>query len=297
MSKPPAEKMVRPLSRYVFICLGALLVIMGIGVYVVHRSTSVVEVRHVSVADERLNKVFNGKVVVQISDVHAKSIGKREEKVLSILDQQKPDILFLTGDYVTWNGDYAAALGFLARLRASKGLYGVMGDYDYSNSRKSCLYCHEKESGRPTDRHHVNFLRDVCETVRWGDRVLKICGVDNKTVYELNSHRSIVKQLINDRTPTIVLSHSPLVFDLFSEDDDVLILSGDTHGGQVPLPSWVWRLFGYEKNAKYEHGWFEKGKKKMYVNRGIGMSHFPIRFLRRPEITIFHFQTASTTKH
>jgi predicted MPP superfamily phosphohydrolase len=81
-----------------------------------------------------------------------------------------------------------------------------------------------------------------------------------------------------------------LVFDLIDNSQNVLILAGDTHGGQIPLPSWLWRILGYEKNARYEQGWFESGMKKMYVTRGVGSSHFPFRFFRRPEVTVFHFQ-------
>jgi predicted MPP superfamily phosphohydrolase len=46
---------------------------------------------------------------------------------------------------------------------------------------------------------------------------------------------------------------------------------------------------GYTKNALYNEGVFEKGQKKMYVSRGIGTSHIPIRLFRQPEVVIFHF--------
>jgi uncharacterized protein len=117
---------------------------------------------------------------------------------------------------------------------------------------------------------------------------LWIGGVDREA-----DGRSFNKEcllFLTGKEPVIILSHSPLVFDLINDNQNVLILAGDTHGGQIPLPSWLWRLLGYEKNAKYEQGWFQGGQKKMYVTRGVGTSHFPIRFFRRPEITVFHFQ-------
>ena len=69
------------------------------------------------------------------------------------------------------------------------------------------------------------------------------------------------------------------------------MLAGDTHGGQIPLPfpSWLLRLIGYEKNASYSQGYFKKGNAKMYVSRGIGTSHIPIRLFRKPEIVVLHF--------
>ena len=89
--------------------------------------------------------------------------------------------------------------------------------------------------------------------------------------------------------PNIILCHNPLTFDDLDKNQDVLMLAGDTHGGQIPLPSWLWRILGYEKNARYNQGFFQEGRKKMYVSRGIGTSHLPIRMFRRPEVVVLHF--------
>jgi predicted MPP superfamily phosphohydrolase len=67
------------------------------------------------------------------------------------------------------------------------------------------------------------------------------------------------------------------------------MLAGDTHGGQVPLPAWFLRIAGYDKNVLYNQGLFEEGGKKMFVSRGIGTSHIPIRLFRKPEIVVLHF--------
>jgi len=90
--------------------------------------------------------------------------------------------------------------------------------------------------------------------------------------------------------PVIVLSHSPLNYELIGIDRDALLLAGDTHGGQIPLPAWFFNAVGYAKNARYNEGYFQKGGLKMYVSRGIGTSHIPIRLFRPPEVVVFHFQ-------
>jgi uncharacterized protein len=43
------------------------------------------------------------------------------------------------------------------------------------------------------------------------------------------------------------------------------------------------------KNASYSQGYFKKGDAKMYVSRGIGTSHIPIRLFIKPEIVVLHF--------
>lgn len=251
------------------------------------------EVNHVYIKDPSFGNVYGGITIAQISDLHIGRGNKQTTRIFEILQSLEVDAIVLTGDYVEWNGDYESALNFLAQLTASKGVYAVMGDYDYSNSRKSCLFCHEQGSGKTTKRHSVRFLRDSCGEVAVGRDSTLICGIDGRQADEPLSP-DVVKHIQSSAKglAAIILSHSPLVFDLIDSNQDVLVLAGDTHGGQIPLPSWLWKLLGYKKNARYEHGWFEEGKKKMYVNRGVGTSHFPIRFMRRPEITVFHFQPA-----
>lgn len=271
-------------------CIPCIILLVAASALLSRNDSFNIEVRHVHVKDPLFEGVYKDVTIAQISDLHIKRDDKHVLQILKILQSLKVDAIVLTGDYVEWNGDYESALNVLAQLKADQGVYAVMGDYDYSNSRKSCLFCHEQGTGKPTQRHSVKFLRNSCDEVAIGKDTTMICGVDGRQADEPVSPE-VVKHVEaeTEGKTSIVLSHSPLVFDLIDGDKDVLVLAGDTHGGQVPLPSWVWKLLGYKKNAKYEQGWFEEGKKKMYVNRGIGTSHFPIRFMRRPEITVFHF--------
>ena len=247
-----------------------------------------VEIHHVRIENARWAKVLEGKIVVHLSDLHISKLGKKEQKVLKILEEIEPDFVFLTGDYIRWNGDNDAALAFLSRLKARVGVWAVMGDYDYSRSRTSCLFCHEAGSGQPTRRHNVRFLKDSLEHVGLSCGFIVIGGIDRQADLPFSSN--IFSFSKNLEEPAIILSHDPLNFELLDDDKDVLMLSGDTHGGQIPLPSRLWGLLGYEKCARYSQGLFEKGDKKMFVSRGIGTSHVPIRIFRSPEVVVLHFE-------
>jgi hypothetical protein len=61
------------------------------------------------------------------------------------------------------------------------------------------------------------------------------------------------------------------------------VLAGHTHGGQVRIP-FVRPFWLPEDSGNYLEGWYEKGGSKMYVNRGLGWTALPVRFLCRPEI-------------
>ena len=265
--------------------------IMTAVIYAVLIEPYKIEVHHVWIRDAYLGKVLENKIIIQLSDLHIKNIGKREQKVLNIIDKLNPDIIFLTGDYVKFKGNYAPALKFLSRLKAKIGIWAVMGDYDYSRSRSSCLFCHEKGRWKPVGNGPVRFLKDALDTVQFPAGSVLLGGVDGLDVDGKSPFLSGSDYLsVKNSAPMIILSHSPLFFDMIDDSQDVLVLAGDTHGGQIPLPSWLLKVMGYKKNALYSQGLFEKGQKKMFVTRGIGTSHFPIRLFRRPEVVVLHFK-------
>ena len=231
--------------------------------------------------------MLKGKTAVHLSDLHVKSIGRKERKILKIINRLDPDFIFLTGDYVPWEGEYTPALSFFSKLRAKKGIWAVMGDYDYSDSRRSCLFCHFEGTGQKTKAHNVHFMRNTFKAISMKGKSIKIGGADPGGYGWEEFSKSLPAMRSNG--PLVLLSHSPLAFENITENTTVLVLSGDTHGGQVIMPGWIYRITGYQKNLRYNQGFFEEGQKMMYVSRGVGTSHLPFRFLRRPEVVVLHF--------
>lgn len=246
-----------------------------------------VTITHLEIRNSTLASALGNKVIVQLSDLHIRNIGKRELKVLEIIDQLQPDILFLTGDYVYWNVSYQAGLEFLSKLHAKIGIWGVLGDYDYHNSRQRCHFCHEVGSGRKSKQNNIHFLRNSFEKISVDDHVIQIGGIDEYQVEE--SNKSLFKSQLSSPIPTLLLCHNPLRFDDLQSNSGVLMLSGDTHGGQLPLPSFFWNWIGYEKNTKYNYGLFRNGNNQLFVSRGVGYSHLPIRLFRKPEVVLIKF--------
>jgi uncharacterized protein len=240
-----------------------------------------IEITNLKIENSHLNKVLKGKIAIHLTDLHIGAKGRRERKVLEIINLIKPDLIFLTGDYVQWKGDYNPSLSFFSKLQAPVGVWAVMGDYDYSSSRKSCLFCHKAGTKDLTDQHQVKFLRNSFEKIEVPAGQFMLGGIDKMYARSFPS--------VPDNVASIVLSHNPMAFDSIDDQKNIFMLAGDTHGGQISLPLWFWKLTGYEKMYRYRQGLFEQGKKKMYVSRGIGTSHFPIRFLRRPEVVVLHF--------
>ena len=88
-------------------------------------------------------------------------------------------------------------------------------------------------------------------------------------------------------TVNILLSHYPEAFDRAVELGIDLTLAGHTHGGQLSL-EFVHRGLSLSRlETPYVSGWYEKLGGRLYVNRGIGTTGFPIRLGAPPEITVF----------
>jgi uncharacterized protein len=243
-------------------------------------------IHHQTIQDSELAKVLKDRVVIQLSDLHLQSIGRHEENLLKLLDQLAPDLLLLTGDLVRWKGNYEPAFQFLSRLKARIGIWAVMGDYDYSDSRRSCQFCHDPGTSRPASGHQVHFLRNNSIEISVEGKSLQITGID-RDLGTFDQQDTPDNILIHG--PALVLCHNPIAFDLVHPDQPIVLLAGDTHGGQIPLPSFLWHFIGYEKNARFNSGLFKAPLKQMYVSRGLGTSHLPFRLFCPPEVVVLHF--------
>ena len=91
-------------------------------------------IEHKRILLNRLPKAFDGFRVVQLSDVHHGPFSDREqiERAVDTANRLKPDIIALTGDYISKERRYAAPCAeMLGRLEARHGVYAVLGNHDH----------------------------------------------------------------------------------------------------------------------------------------------------------------------
>src|SRR5207249_8961519 len=84
----------------------------------------------------------------------------------------------------------------------------------------------------------------------------------------------------------ILLTHNPAICRK-AMVRPMLILCGHTHGGQIYVRGLTERLMSGIRTTGLLRGWYEENGGMIYVNRGIGTVNVPLRFLARPEITLF----------
>src|SRR5215813_624609 len=91
-------------------------------------------IEHERIQLNRLPKVFDGFRVVQLSDIHHGPFSSTEqiERAVETANRLQPDIIALTGDYISKERHYAAPCAeMMGRLKAKYGVYAVLGNHDH----------------------------------------------------------------------------------------------------------------------------------------------------------------------
>ena len=231
-----------------------------------------------------------GKRLVQVSDLHAGPVVDQTFLKASLegIAELRPDVIVVTGDFMTCHGDesIAQAIDALQSLPAAPlGRFGILGNHDYGNRWRQTRVA--DSLSRELERIDVRLLRN--ETARAGD--LQIAGVDEFWAGPHFQPELALRDLHADRA-AVALCHNPDGVDQPQWGGfQGWILSGHTHGGQCRPPFLPPPITPVE-NKRYTSGEFDLAPGRwMYINRGLGYSH-RVRFNARPEITVFTLERA-----
>lgn len=249
------------------------------------------ETSHKRIMLRRLPKAFEGFRIVQLSDLHISAFMSAEEirRYVAIANQLKPDLVALTGDFVTWDATaQEAVVEALSGLKAPFGVFGCLGNHEWLTETEDSIT-------RLFAAQGTHILRAERVAVNSGGSTLNLLGVDYQSLrgrmeapgHPVKEYLPGVERLLLPDTVNILLSHNPNTFDRAAELGIDLSLAGHTHGGQVALEFTHSCLAPARLITPYVRGWFQKRDAQLYVNRGIGTITFPIRFGATPEITAF----------
>lgn len=249
-----------------------------------------VDVHPVSLNLGRLHAAFDGYKIVQITDLHADQwmTHDRLSRIVQIVNQQNPDLVVITGDYVT-KGDetYVPNLTALSELKPQDITVGILGNHDY--------YGNPPKLYQTLTDAHVLLLRNQVGQIRRGDAKLLIAGLGDAVMRDDN-----LPAIMRRMPPTgaaILLAHEPDLADQTAATHRFdLQLSGHSHGGQIKLPLIGVRRISPRMAKKYPNGLYQLDHLWQYTSRGIGLArHVKVRLNCRPEVTVFTLHPAPTT--
>lgn len=272
---------------------------------------------------------LEGLKVVHIGDTHFHSRSDKRffSKVSKKINEQTPDIILFSGDFISYASIENPELifNFFKSLKSKYGIFASLGNHDYSHyvtlERPRTLFdklapvwskiyseylSKNKKSARITpnkpslNQALINLLKSANVTVLNNERTvlkiananLEIVGVGDLWAQHFDPQKAFSKsQKKLPNSLRLLLCHNPDAIDCGLDNYEFdLALSGHTHGSQVNLP-----LMGIHvtnsAHDKFKRGLYKIGKKQLYITRGIS-SHFPFRWFSRPEITLFNFRSA-----
>lgn len=244
-----------------------------------------VEVKSISLVLPRLDKEFDGYRIVQISDIHMDRwmTFDRLSKMMRLVNEQRPDLIAITGDFVTVGArhDERELIDALSVLEAADGAVAVLGNHDYiadPDLIRSIIH----------DSGIVELSNDL-RTLRRGDGVLHIAGVDD--FYQRRARLDLVLNRLPEEGAAILLAHESDFAEVSAPTGRFdAQLSGHSHGGQFQLP-FIGAVMRPRVGRIYPSGLYNVDGMLQYTNRGLGMLKPHLRFNCRPEITVLTLLT------
>jgi len=250
-----------------------------------------------------------GTRIVQLTDLHYDGLRLSEEMLEQAIiasNEAEPDLVVLTGDYITDDPTPIHQLvKRLKNLQSRLGVYAVLGNHDiyYSNAKAQVSAA----------------LTSIDIKVLWNEiayplgKELPLVGLADYWSKEFNP--ASVMNLLDDATPRIVLSHNPDTAQVLRKWRVDLQLSGHSHGGQIVLPD-IGPIVVYYKQFirsipkdvrrlipcltadyvkvlrhwEWAQGFHKVGKNQLYVNRGLG-TYLPGRLFCPPEVTVITLES------
>jgi predicted MPP superfamily phosphohydrolase len=225
-----------------------------------------------------LPEALNGLRIGLLTDIHRSVWVSHQDvaRAVAALMAERPDLIVLGGDYVSWGGQdrsyVSASAEALAPLTAPQGVFGVLGNHDDDHAVPAALA-----------RIGVQVLRDARTRLTIRNEVLDLIGIRFWT-----RRGPDVAAVARDAAPaSILLAHDPRRLAEAAALRIPLVLSGHTHGGQVVLP-----LVGAIAAQKFPlvAGIGRQNRTTIFVSRGIGTVYVPIRINCPPEVAMLTLQ-------
>jgi predicted MPP superfamily phosphohydrolase len=211
-----------------------------------------------------------------LSDIHRSATVPHElvQRAVAMLMAERPDLIVLGGDYVTW-GDrqyVEPAADSLRGLSAPHGVFAILGNHDDDHDMPAAL-----------SRRGYTVLRDARSQITVRGEPLDLVGIR----YWTRRTEDLTRLLNGASTNTILLAHTPLRLVEASELAVPLVLSGHTHGGQIVLPG-----LGAIAARRFPvvQGGARRGNTRIFVTRGVGTVYVPIRLNCPPEVVLLTLQ-------
>ena len=273
-------------------CLTALIIlalIAAAAAFLIKDSRDDLEISRYEVKSQKLPESFDGFKIVQLSDLHGAEFGEDGMELVEKVKELEPDIIALTGDFVTDEGDLAAVKKLAGRLTELCPVYFISGNHEFGSGLAVKVR-------NILERAGVKYLSNEYLTINRGDDGILLGGVEDPLAYADMLSPDELAQKMNDAAPDafkILLGHRNYWMTEYPELPVDLIFCGHAHGGLIRIPG-VGGLIGTDRRLfpDFDAGEYNNGRYTLIVSRGLGNSVPIPRVFNRPEIVCVELSSA-----
>ncbi|MGN1134484.1 MAG: metallophosphoesterase [Oscillospiraceae bacterium] len=234
-----------------------------------------------TISSTRLPRSFDGKKILQLSDLHQREFGKNQSMLIEQCKKSNPDYIVFTGDLYSRKQSFDEICRkhiFMRELRKTAPVYYVLGNHEEESIEKAEPFIDLLEYDG------INVLRNELSRIYIGDEFINLYGLEidkryykneNKTYWNLPklTAADIEKSLgkTDESQFNILLAHSPFYFEEYANWGADIVFSGHCHGGVVRLP-FVGGILSPERTffPEYTKGVYRHKASAMVVSAGLG---------------------------
>ncbi|MFJ5713489.1 metallophosphoesterase [Neobacillus sp. NPDC093127] len=284
--------MANKLTRRTFLkrTFGSFLTVLGLGsggyLYANRIEPTLLDIKQQQINHPLIPKSFDGMKIVQFSDTH---LGfqynlTQFKKLINKINKLQPDVILFTGDLMDEPNKYREMnqlVPLLEQLHAPLGKFCIFGNHDHGGYGSE-IYRNIMET-----TNFTVLLNESTAIKRKDGGSIYLLGIDDAMLGKPDLPLALKN--VPDNRFTILLSHAPDLADDAANYPIHWQISGHSHGGQVKIP-FIGALVKPPFARNYPEGLYTIGVDNplnLYVNRGIGTTRLPFRFMAVPELTIF----------
>ena len=209
-----------------------------------------------------LDPAHDGLVIAQLSDLHIGG-GVPDGRVIAAvraLNEAKPDLAMLTGDFVTMRWDPIERVPQLMS-NITAPAYAVLGNHDH--------WTNPAKVKQGLEGVNIEVLQNENTTLRVRGADFTLIGIDDGHTRHDDTAAAFKGAATGSR---LVLTHTPSVAKKLPAWEGLLCLSGHTHGGQLDVPRLTEGIFKRVGEPWYRGRYSVRGN-QLYVNRGLGFGN------------------------
>jgi predicted MPP superfamily phosphohydrolase len=233
------------------------------------------QLKEITVQIPNLPEEWQGKKVVQLSDVHLGSVYQADflRTIVNQVNAVQPEAVFITGDlFDGMDGALDTLVGPFQDMHSPRGTFFVTGNHETYLGVQAALNALEGTGIHILDGQIVDLGGLKVVGIGYPER-----GAADDTLETL---RLLQPQFAG--SPTVLLYHAPIHTDEFAAAGINLQLSGHTHLGQQYPFNLITRLMYHG----LDYGLHESGDYAIYTTNGVGTWGPAMRIGNTPEIVI-----------